>query len=208
MRADFGQELAIRIVDDFGEGRYPPDLTPDEVKGVLAAEIEKVLEPVAKPLEITRAALRHPGRRRQRLRQDHHHRQAGRALPQRRQVGDAGGRRHFPRRRHRPAQDLGRAHRRVHHGARAGRRRREPCLRRHHRRQGARHRDRAGRHRRPPAEPRRADERTGKDGARDAQSGAGSAACGAAGARRHRRAERAAAGGDIRQDRRVSPAWS
>jgi fused signal recognition particle receptor len=53
VRADFGQELAIRIVDDFGEGRYPPNLTPDEVKGVLADEIEKVLEPVAKPLEIT-----------------------------------------------------------------------------------------------------------------------------------------------------------
>ncbi len=53
VRADFGQELANRIVDDFGEGRYPPNLTPDEVKGVLAAEIEKVLTPVAKPLEIT-----------------------------------------------------------------------------------------------------------------------------------------------------------
>jgi len=53
VRADFGQELAIRIVDDFGQGRYPPNLTPDEVKGVLADEIEKVLEPVAKPLEIT-----------------------------------------------------------------------------------------------------------------------------------------------------------
>ncbi len=52
VRADFGQELANRIVDDFGEGRYPPNLTPDEVKGVLAAEIEKVLTPVAKPLEI------------------------------------------------------------------------------------------------------------------------------------------------------------
>jgi fused signal recognition particle receptor len=53
VRADFGQELAIRIVDDFGEGRYPPNLSPDEVKGVLAAEIERVLEPVAKPLELT-----------------------------------------------------------------------------------------------------------------------------------------------------------
>jgi fused signal recognition particle receptor len=53
VRADFGQELAIRIVDDFGEGRYPPNLSPDEVKGVLATEIERVLEPVAKPLELT-----------------------------------------------------------------------------------------------------------------------------------------------------------
>ncbi len=53
VRADFGQELAARIVLDFGEGRYPPNLTPDEVKGVLAAEIEKALAPVARPLEIT-----------------------------------------------------------------------------------------------------------------------------------------------------------
>jgi fused signal recognition particle receptor len=53
VRADFGQDLAARIVDDFGEGRYPQGLTPDEVKAVLAAEIEKVLAPVAKPLEIT-----------------------------------------------------------------------------------------------------------------------------------------------------------
>ena len=53
VRADFGQDLATRIVTEFGEGRYPPNLTPNEVKGVLAAEIEKVLAPVAKPLEIT-----------------------------------------------------------------------------------------------------------------------------------------------------------
>jgi fused signal recognition particle receptor len=53
VRADFGQDLAARIVTEFGEGRYPQGLTPDEVKAVLAAEIEKVLSPVAKPLELT-----------------------------------------------------------------------------------------------------------------------------------------------------------
>ncbi len=53
VRADFGQDLAARIVIEFGEGRYPPNLTPDEVKGVLATEIEKVLTPVARPLEVT-----------------------------------------------------------------------------------------------------------------------------------------------------------
>jgi fused signal recognition particle receptor len=53
VRADFGQDLANRIVNEFGEGRYPQGLTPDEVKAVLAAEIEKVIIPVAKPLEIT-----------------------------------------------------------------------------------------------------------------------------------------------------------
>jgi len=53
VRADFGHELAARIVDTLAEGRYPQGITPDEVKAVLAGEIEKVLAPVAVPLEIT-----------------------------------------------------------------------------------------------------------------------------------------------------------
>jgi len=35
------------------EGRYPQGISPDEVKAVLAGEIEKALTPVAKPLEFT-----------------------------------------------------------------------------------------------------------------------------------------------------------
>jgi len=53
VRADLGQELAIRIVDALAEGRYPQGITPEEVKAVLASEIEKVLSPVARPLELT-----------------------------------------------------------------------------------------------------------------------------------------------------------
>jgi fused signal recognition particle receptor len=53
IRADLGQEIAFRIVDALGQGRYPQGITPDEVKAVLAGEIERVLAPVAKPLEIT-----------------------------------------------------------------------------------------------------------------------------------------------------------
>ncbi|MGB8512924.1 MAG: signal recognition particle-docking protein FtsY [Pseudolabrys sp.] len=53
VRADFGQDIAIRIVDALGQGRYPQGLSPDEVKRLLAAEIEKTLTPVARPLEIT-----------------------------------------------------------------------------------------------------------------------------------------------------------
>jgi fused signal recognition particle receptor len=53
IRADLGQEIAFRIVDALGQGRYPQGITPDEVKAVLAGEIESVLAPVAKPLEIT-----------------------------------------------------------------------------------------------------------------------------------------------------------
>ncbi len=53
IRADLGHELAARIVAEFGENNYPQGITPDEVKAVLAVEIEKVLAPVAKPLAVT-----------------------------------------------------------------------------------------------------------------------------------------------------------
>jgi fused signal recognition particle receptor len=53
IRADLGQELALRIVDALREGRYPQGISPDEVKAVLAGEIEKTLAPVAKPMEFT-----------------------------------------------------------------------------------------------------------------------------------------------------------
>jgi fused signal recognition particle receptor len=53
VRADLGQDMAVRIVDALSQGRYPQGLSPDEVKGFLAAEIEKTLTPVARPLEIT-----------------------------------------------------------------------------------------------------------------------------------------------------------
>lgn len=53
VRADLGQDLAARIVDALREGRYPQGISPDEVKAVLAGEIEKTLAPVARPLELT-----------------------------------------------------------------------------------------------------------------------------------------------------------
>ncbi len=53
IRADFGPEFAQRIATGFGEGRFDPNITPEALKALLAAEIEKVLAPVAKPLEIT-----------------------------------------------------------------------------------------------------------------------------------------------------------
>ena len=53
VRADLGQDLAARIVNALREGRYPQGISPDEVKAVLAGEIEKALTPVAKPLEFT-----------------------------------------------------------------------------------------------------------------------------------------------------------
>ena len=78
IRADLGVDAAGRIAAAVGEGRYDKTVTADEVKAILAAEVEKILAPVAKPLVDRRGAqaVRHPGRRRQRLRQDHDHRQA------------------------------------------------------------------------------------------------------------------------------------
>ena len=53
IRADLGPETAGRIAAALGEGRFKIGLTSNEVKAVLAVEIEKVLSPVAKPLEVT-----------------------------------------------------------------------------------------------------------------------------------------------------------
>ena len=52
LRADLGTEVASRIAAAVGFGRYDKAITADEVKTVVAAEVEKVLAPVAKPLEI------------------------------------------------------------------------------------------------------------------------------------------------------------
>jgi fused signal recognition particle receptor len=52
LRADLGTEVASRIAAAVGVGRYDKAITADEVKTVVAAEVEKVLAPVAKPLEI------------------------------------------------------------------------------------------------------------------------------------------------------------
>jgi len=52
IRADLGVDLAARITDKLGAGRYDKGIAPDDVKAVLAAEIEAVLAPVAKPLAI------------------------------------------------------------------------------------------------------------------------------------------------------------
>ena len=53
IRADLGPEFAGRITSALSEGRFDKAISPDEVKAVLAGEIEKVLGPVAKPLEVT-----------------------------------------------------------------------------------------------------------------------------------------------------------
>ena len=52
IRADLGVDTAARIADALGAGRHDKDIAADEVKAVVAAEIEKVLAPVARPLDV------------------------------------------------------------------------------------------------------------------------------------------------------------
>jgi fused signal recognition particle receptor len=53
LRADLGEDVATRMVAAVDASRYREGITAEEVKAVLATEIEKILAPVAKPLELT-----------------------------------------------------------------------------------------------------------------------------------------------------------
>src|SRR2546430_10708090 len=55
LRADLGTEVASRIAAAVGVGRYDKAITADDVKTVVATEVEKGLAPVARPLEIDHA---------------------------------------------------------------------------------------------------------------------------------------------------------
>ena len=138
LRADLGTEVAARIADAVGAGRYDKAISADEVKTVVATEVEKVLAPVAKPLVIDAAqkpfvilvvGVNGSGKTTT----------IGKLaakLARRRPQGHAGGRRHVSRRRDRAAQDLGRAHQIAGHRGRAGFGFREPCLQRADRGEG------------------------------------------------------------------------
>ena len=52
LRADLGTEVAARIAAAVGTGRYDKTISADDVKSVVATEVEKVLAPVAQPLVI------------------------------------------------------------------------------------------------------------------------------------------------------------
>lgn len=52
IQADLGLETAMRVTDALASGRYGKDVTGEEVRAIMSAEIEKVLSPVAKPLEL------------------------------------------------------------------------------------------------------------------------------------------------------------
>src|SRR4030088_2296415 len=52
LRADLATEVAARIAAPAGVGCYDKAISADEVKAVVGAEVEKVLAPVARLLEI------------------------------------------------------------------------------------------------------------------------------------------------------------
>ena len=59
IQADLGVETATRITSTLSQGRYAKGISPDDVRTVLAEEVERVLTPVAKPLALDRAHKPH-----------------------------------------------------------------------------------------------------------------------------------------------------
>jgi fused signal recognition particle receptor len=55
LRADLGTEVAARVAAAVGDGRYDKAISAEEVKTVVATEVEKVLAKVAEPLAIDAA---------------------------------------------------------------------------------------------------------------------------------------------------------
>ena len=52
LRADLGVAASARITKAVGAARYERNIEPDEVRGILAQEVERILDQVALPLEI------------------------------------------------------------------------------------------------------------------------------------------------------------
>jgi fused signal recognition particle receptor len=52
IQADLGVDTAMRITAALAQGRHSKEISAEEVRAVLAAEVERVLAPVAKPLAI------------------------------------------------------------------------------------------------------------------------------------------------------------
>ncbi len=52
IQADLGMETSARIAEALQKGRYDKQIAPEEVRSVLATEVERVLAPVAKPLAV------------------------------------------------------------------------------------------------------------------------------------------------------------
>ncbi|MBS9722279.1 signal recognition particle-docking protein FtsY [Tianweitania sp. BSSL-BM11] len=59
IRADLGVETAMKVADKLAEGRFSSRTTEEDVRRVVAGEVESVLTPVAKPLELNLAHKPH-----------------------------------------------------------------------------------------------------------------------------------------------------
>ena len=59
IQADLGVDTAMRITSALAKGRYEKGIAPEDVRAVLAAEVERALAPVAKPLVIDGAHRPH-----------------------------------------------------------------------------------------------------------------------------------------------------
>jgi fused signal recognition particle receptor len=59
IQSDLGLAMAGRITSVIGKGRFEKGITADEVRAILAEEVEKVLQPVAKPLIVDAANKPH-----------------------------------------------------------------------------------------------------------------------------------------------------
>jgi fused signal recognition particle receptor len=55
IKADLGPAMAARVREELARSRHEKGIAPEAVREVLAAEIRKVLAPVARPLELTAA---------------------------------------------------------------------------------------------------------------------------------------------------------
>jgi len=56
IEADLGPKTAAKVIEDFSKDRFGKDISEDEIKEALAETVTGILEPVAKPLEITKPA--------------------------------------------------------------------------------------------------------------------------------------------------------
>ncbi len=191
-----------------GTGRYDKAITADEVKTVVATEVEKVLAPVAKPLVIDASqtpfvilvvGVNGSGKT------TTIGKLAAKFAAEGRKVMLAAGDT-FRAAAIEQLKIWGERTKCAGHRRRAGLGFRKPRLQCADGGEGAEARHAADRHRRPAAEQGRTDERTGKSRPRDPQGRRDRAACGAAGARCHGRAKRAVAGRGVSAPR-ASPAW-
>jgi fused signal recognition particle receptor len=77
IQADLGVETATRITANIAEGRFGRKVSTRELKQALAAEVARIMTPVARPCRFTPKAAGRAGGGRERVGQDHDHRQAG-----------------------------------------------------------------------------------------------------------------------------------